>query len=241
MNIFLIIFFIIIISLYTTIKSNYKTRFIRYFNEKKIALIHVGKCGGTSVKKELNLKKINYIHIHMFKAEYNPNYKYVIILRNPVKRFISAFYWRHYLITNKFSDKDKKGVTQVAPNGTLKAEQDFFKKYHNINDFCVDLSKNDNILENFKVINHMNMGIDFYLNKLINTCPKKNILGVICLETLDHDMKKIFNIDIKSHYKNNYNYDKAITPKNYNILKFYLENDYNIINKMYQQRLLILS
>ena len=48
-------------------------------------------------------------------------------------------------------------------------------------------------------------------------------------------MKKIFNIDIKSHYKNNDNYDKAITPKNYNILKFYLENDYNIINKMYQQ------
>ena len=55
---------------------------------------------------------------------------------------------------------------------------------------------NPSILDKFNVINHMNLDIHFYLEELIEKCPKKQIHGVICTETMADDMKNIFDIDL---------------------------------------------
>lgn len=195
----------------------------------KIVIIHIGKCGGSTVMHELISNNINFEKKHVRKFKYESNKTYVIIIRNPIQRFISAFNWRHYLVTNnlrKFS---------IWGRRSLKAEKTFFNKYNNIEKFCNDLKENPMILEDFDVINHMNMDINFYLQEFIDKCPKKQILGVICTETLKDDVKNIFDINVITHKNNNSKYNKIITDKSYEILKTYLKNDYIIIDKMYKQ------
>ena len=83
-------------------------------------------------------------------------------------------------------------------------------------------------------IHHLKENIYFYLKDFINKCPKEQILGVICTESLNKDMKRIFDIDVIRHEKKNNRYNKNITDESYEILKNYLKNDYMIINKMYK-------
>lgn len=198
-----------------------------YIYMDNLVIIHIGKCGGSTVRTELKYNNIKFGFRHVEKVKYEPNNKYVIIIRNPIKRFISAFNWRYYLVTNKLR---KKGWN----NRNIETEEIFFNKYNNIKKFCNDLKDNPLILKDFDVINHMNIDIHFYLKEFIDKCPRKQIFGVICTETLKDDMKNIFDIDVIKHEKNNSKFNKIITDKNYKILKTYLKNDYIIIDKMYK-------
>ena len=63
-------------------------------NIKNFEIIHIGKSGGCTVSEEL--KKINFHPSvkkwhHICKVKYEKNKKYIIIIRNPIKRFVSAF------------------------------------------------------------------------------------------------------------------------------------------------------
>lgn len=66
---------------------------------KRIALVHVGKCAGTSIVKGLRNTPINFTHVHMKTndgyfdpAQYD---LFVITTRDPVSRIVSNFNWRH--------------------------------------------------------------------------------------------------------------------------------------------------
>tara|TARA_X000000950_G_scaffold286761_1_gene396714 strand:- start:288 stop:506 length:219 start_codon:yes stop_codon:yes gene_type:complete len=63
-----------------------------------LVIIHIGKCGGSTVCEELNSRNIKYEIYHITEAKYKANKSYVIVINNPIKRFISAFYWRYYLV-----------------------------------------------------------------------------------------------------------------------------------------------
>ena len=55
-----------------------------------ITIIHIGKCGGSSICKNLKDNNIKYEKIHVEKVIYkqiNINYN-----QKPIQRFISAFY-----------------------------------------------------------------------------------------------------------------------------------------------------
>ena len=192
-----------------------------------LVIVHIGKCGGSTVRHELHVNNIRFSSRHVEKVTYNPNDKYIICIRNPIQRFISSFNWRHYLVTNK--------LRQTGWNGrSIKTEEIFFNKYNNIDDFCNDLKDNPLILKEFDVINHMNLDIHFYLEELIDKCPKTQIAGLICTETLKDDMKNIFDIDVITRKKDNSIYNKSISEKSYKILKTYLKNEYIIMDKMYK-------
>lgn len=190
----------------------------------KITFIHIGKCGGSSIRHALRLNKFNYEIIHVKKPIYNSKKKYLICIRNPISRFISAFYWRLNIVKNS---KDLK----------LKNERKFYEKYNNINDFCNDLQYNNNILNDYNINSHLNMDIHFYLDDFLNECSVNNIIGVICNESLNKDVKSILNILINKN-KKIHKYNKNLTDLSYKILKEYLKNDYNIIEKLYQKKII---
>jgi hypothetical protein len=62
-------------------------------SKKNLAFIHIGKTGGTTVGKIL--WKLNCKYIHCQKVDINKDYKYIIWLRNPLARFVSAFNFIH--------------------------------------------------------------------------------------------------------------------------------------------------
>ena len=192
-----------------------------------LVIIHIGKCGGSTVSNTLQINNIKYTGIHISKVEYNKDKKYVIVIRNPVQRFISAFNWRYYLVCDIEKQKNR-----------FKNEKEKLEKYKNIDNLCEELKHDKNIFNGNKksgnYIHHLKEDIFYYLENFIDKCPKKQILGVICTETLKTDVKNIFDIDVKKHKKNNKNYSKNITDKNYKILKSYLKKDYEIIDKMYK-------
>ena len=59
---------------------------------KPPTIIHIGKCGGSSIKSVL---PDTYKTLHATRPALGPNGKYVAVIRNPIHRFVSAFYHMH--------------------------------------------------------------------------------------------------------------------------------------------------
>ena len=200
---------------------------IKYNFLKDLVVIHIGKCGGSTVCKELEKNNIKHKEIHIVKPIYEPNKKYIIVIRNPIKRFISAFNWRYHLVNNNKLERIR-----------FKKETEIINKYKNVDNLCIDLENNPNIFNGWResnnYIHHLKEDINFYLNKFVHECPKYQIAGVICTETLNNDMKHYFDIDVINHEKKNSIYSRNISDKSYKILKEYLKKDYLIINQMYK-------
>ena len=62
-----------------SLKINYKNK-----------LNHIGKSGGSFIKNIF--PRINVIHMRKPKLIHNNKLNYIIILKNQIKRFVSAFY-----------------------------------------------------------------------------------------------------------------------------------------------------
>jgi hypothetical protein len=72
-------------------------------NKNQPVLIHVGKSGGSYIKNIL--PNLNCIHMRKPPLHQN-NVNYILILKNPIERFVSAFYHSKYLV-----DFDTTGYT----------------------------------------------------------------------------------------------------------------------------------
>ena len=57
---------------------------------ENLEIIHIGKCGGSSIGAELRKHNISFTKKHLSKPVYDPNKNYIIMIRNPIKRFISS-------------------------------------------------------------------------------------------------------------------------------------------------------
>ena len=74
----------------------YKINSIR----KKTVLIHVGKCGGSYLNKIFPGIK----EIHMCQAIFKTSNSFILIMRNPIDRFVSAYYHSRWLIEYDVKD-----------------------------------------------------------------------------------------------------------------------------------------
>ena len=222
-----IIMVCIIIFLYFYEKNEKKNNFLNTSNN--FDLIHIGKCGGSTIKRQLLINNVPFNHVHIKKPIYGSKKKYIIIIRNPVKRFISAWNWRKY---------------HKCKVNCLESEMNIFSN-NTLNKFAVNLYDNKNNL-NFDLkekIHHINpKNINFYLGDLLNNIDKNQILGVITQENLENDYKNIFNISFNeklgSFKKNKYVYDTYLSSKGLNNLKMFLKDDYNCIEKLNSMGLL---
>ena len=176
-------------------------------------------------------KNIKFIEKHTGRKhtiEFDERKKYIIVIRNPISRFISAFNWRYKLVVEDGTQKDR-----------FEGEKELLEKFNNVNQLAENLyDTKGNLLVDFSkpefYIHHLKEDISYYLSNLLKECPKDNIVAVITTEKLKDDMKTYLDIDSKKHEKNNSNKKKmALSELGYHNLKKYLHKDYECIDKLY--------
>lgn len=243
--------FIIIILLFIIIlqKKN-----IEKFDKDKIKIIHIGKTGGTYIKNKFNFK--NYHH----KKQYKLNDElYIIWIRNPIKRFVSAFYFSYNLInTNIFKFNNINDINLKNCIGAERVKRKIENKriyiYNSEYDKLINFFKTPNILaesltSNNKYIKslanklftynygHIYHSIGWYLwdGDFVKKHHNK-ILFVGSQENMDNDvniLSKKLNIKINNTDKireNTVKYDKFLSKTALlNIYNFYKDTDYKAL------------
>jgi len=218
--------------------------------DKNIKLIHIGKCGGTTIYKRLGIWRY-----HMVKPQIHPDFKYILTLRNPIERFVSAFNFDYETVSTDLDSVDINNIdftNHVNPTKIIamkRANKGFiYSKHHDAllkyfktaNNLAESLTSEDvkvkrmaNILVNK---GNIHMGIGWYLNNGdIIPLIKDQIIYVTFMDTLSEDINKLskmlniepFNNDNyrKSTKKNKYLSDLAIT----NIINLYTNTDYKAL------------
>jgi len=172
-------------------------------HNKQVYIIHIGKCGGSSLRSTLKLQTaINFKYCHYDNPEISLKYKYIILIRDPINRIISAFNWvlNHYGNNGvqKHESKDLEGIY-----------------WDNVNDFAEniynemgELNEKAFALINEEYASHLHADINYYLKDLLEILSLDNC-KIIRFENYFRDAKDILDIYIKinlNNYKRPYIY-----------------------------------
>ena len=204
-------------------------------NAKTLVYVHIGKCGGVSLYNAIQnsaivkdvFKSVHKIHIQ--KPPILKNASYAIVVRNPIKRAISAFNWRYKLV-----------VTDETQKYRFKGEHEILKKYGTLNalgeKLFIDGVLNYAVANEFQKIHHLKENISFYLKPLLDEISSTQMFAVFANETLDEDIANILGVknDIYIHQNSNHVSDdkKFLSEKAYRNLKAYLADDYSYLSKL---------
>jgi hypothetical protein len=216
-----------------------------------LTFIHIGKTGGTTIQKILNLKQYHLI------KNYNLKNKFIIWVRNPIARFVSAFNMSYINVNFKKFIKNTNDLG--CKNVLLKRRIDWFlskknnfifsQRYDTLinffktpNNLAEGLSSDNKLtrkkaeeLMNHNTLGHIYRGIGWYLNngKFVKNHNNK-IFFVGKQETMNEDIEKLGIllkkkiVDNKSRV-NNYSTEesKYLSPLAIeNIIRFYKDTDY---------------
>jgi hypothetical protein len=227
---------------------------LNYKIQPNISFIHIGKCGGTYIQSLINTKEYHLKNI------YDKNEYFIIWIRNPLKRFVSAFNHSYSIIN---TDTYNLSINNLTLDNCLAPARIKFKMTHDYTfskryDYLINFFKNPNNLaeslssDNIDVKNmahelmnseleHIYKGIGWYLHngKFIEDNHNK-ILFVGCQEKMKNDVNKLSkiiqlknNIIHKIRENKNINLylsDMAIQ----NLLNFYKETDYKTLEILYK-------
>jgi hypothetical protein len=181
-----------------------------------INFIHIGKCGGVSVRLMLRQNSLSFKTTHTVRTDLIKvkNQEYLISVRNPIDRFCSAFYWRKIKM-------EKQGQR-------YRGEKDFLDSHENINSLIANL---DELRYNY--IHHASEGFDWYLKDFIKIITPKNIKGILFLNSLQEDFDNIFNTQSIPLWLNKVSTDYNLSDKERKILREYLEPDYLVLQDLF--------
>lgn len=154
-------------------------------------LIHIGKCGGTSLRLALREGNIGlYEEVHIKQPIIDESHKYFIVTRSPIARSLSAFNWRFHLVVTTDQQPDR-----------FAGEKQILLKYKTMNSLAEALyfsngTANALAQGNFRSIHHLGENISFYLSELLNKLGAKQIGGVFSQESLADDAQRILGISV---------------------------------------------
>ena len=233
----------------TFLKRSFKYRFTKLYrfasnskenlkikdNPKTLIYIHIGKCGGVSLvnaikKSSFVQNKFSSVHkIHVRKPPILKNVSYAIVVRNPIKRAISAFNWRYKLV-----------VTDKIQKNRFHGEYEILKKYGTLNSLCEQLyfdeELNSAVSDEFQTIHHLKENISFYLKPLLDKVSPSQLFAVFATETLDEDIANFLNVKnelyIHQNSKKTSANKKYLSEKAYHNLRTYLADDYLYLSKL---------
>ena len=200
-----------------------------------LRFIHIGKCGGATIRDALaksdqldNFSSIEEVHINQ--PVYRENCKYLICIRNPITRSISAFNWHFHLVVE--TEKQRYRFMD---------EYKILDKYGSLNDLSELLYQNEKLNEEvaneFKKIHHLKEDISFYLKPILKNINKSDIFGILLQPTLNSDIKRVLNV---SHFTSRHIHSSRVDPKKLNLsansernLKKFLIEEYRSIVDLY--------
>ena len=169
-------------------------------------------------------QKIRVMHIS--KPIFDPNVKYLIVARSPIKRALSAFNWRQKLV-----------VHDRVQEHRFPGEYQVLVKYKTLNHLAEQLyDRNGKIVsevqEDFFKIHHLRENISFYLTDFLQECGALNIFCVLMKESLAADIKRHLGVELELRKNNNpSSYD--LTAKAERHLRRFLHLDYEALIRLY--------
>ena len=198
----------------------------------KLYFIHIGKCGGLSIRKALRDNNIsNFLNddrfiAHEKKPVIDNNLKYLINIRHPIDRLVSAFRYRYSVLIERKTENPKNNF-----------EIEVLNKYKNINNIAQNLD-DDKVKEDFLNVHHVRYNISFYLKEFLEKIDPKNIEFVFKQETLNEDLAKFFNTKLKIRTNNFSTQNKTIskstplTQKSLENLRKFCKEEFECISKL---------
>ncbi|MEP5760554.1 MAG: sulfotransferase family 2 domain-containing protein [Litoreibacter sp.] len=200
-----------------------------------LVYIHIGKCGGASLwqaiqdSDQLRTQFNKFVRVHVTKPPILKKARYIIVIRNPIKRAISAFNWRYKLVVNEGEQKNR-----------YPGEYAILRKYTTLNNLAenlyVDGELDPTVAQEFRKIHHFKQDISFYLNDLLKVVRKEQIHYVLATETLNEDAEKLLGVTqmAKEHEHANKVADanKNLSDLAYANLKRFLTDDYRAIETL---------
>ena len=154
------------------------------------ALIHIGKCGGASVRAALHeagmADTLRVFHVR--RPVYRSHLRYVVVARNPLSRAVSAFNWRYRL-----------AISERRQPNRFSGEREVLLRYGSLGELGEALYDNDGnprgaSIRDARRIHHIREDIGYYLTRLLARCHPEQIEAVLMQETLDADIKRVFGI-----------------------------------------------
>ena len=163
--------------------------------QHELVVVHVGKCAGATVRNELLAAGIVHSEVHVSRPIYFPGKRYLILLRNPVDRFVSAFNWRHRIVM-----QDQSATNPVR----ARIERAVFERYPTVEQaalalFRADGSADHAVWSDLDHISHVQKNIAFYLRRFLNVCDPSCLQGVVCVETIHADMQRLFGVEVSRY------------------------------------------
>lgn len=206
--------------------------------------VHVGKCAGTSIETALQQMEIEYEGYHCFDANVRLKARldssnddfYLVTVRDPIKRFISAFYWDLY---------EKRIINdEVGPKGSWKS---IFEAFATPNDLAESLSSSDRVLADLanhavkESFLHMHLTLSWYLSVDLAKRLTSSNAFVVRAEHADSDfagftktvLGRTFTGQLmreKSDYKNEISaYSTCLSDRAVMNLKKIYRDDYEVL------------
>jgi hypothetical protein len=158
-------------------------------------LIHVGKCGGGSIVEELRARNYQFGHIHMQRPVAEAGRRYVILVRDPVARFVSAFNWRRHRLAHDPmpAARSDDPITRLRH----RSERELLEAFEDANAFAERLVRTDgrevtSLTTMMALIGHVPQGFAWYLDHLLERIEPEQLAGVIATERLAADVERLF-------------------------------------------------
>lgn len=167
-------------------------RFLRAKRSQQLFLIHIGKCGGSSLRRAVAQSRVvknKFTGVRRFHFEepfFSESARYLFAVRNPISRVVSAFNYRHQSLLRGGEEK-------------IVGERQVFLKYKSLTELAEDLYvgelPNLEAIENLNSIHHIgDESMSFYLNPLLPSLEPQSVFGVIAIESFAEDVRRILAV-----------------------------------------------
>lgn len=162
-------------------------------SQDELTFIHIGKCGGYSVadalasSPEIQSRFRSVKRIHLRPPYYQSNARYLLVLRNPIDRLISAFAWRY-----------EKVVVEKSREFQYPGEFEALTKYENLNNLAESLVRDGRLsndaMRSMLEITHFRHDISYYLTGLLEHLSAEQIFGVFTQGNLGADIEEFLGV-----------------------------------------------
>lgn len=203
--------------------------------EDTLVYVHIGKCGGKSLWTAIRESKIvedrfsSVERVHIRKPPIRQHARYLVVVRNPIQRAISAFNWRYARVMTEPGQRDR-----------FEGERDALLKYRTLSALSEALYDGDTLnpdaARNFNSIHHLRENIAFYLSDLLDAISEDQIFAVLATETLDADIHAQLGVcGVRRIHQNAHRVPsgkKQLSARAHENLKRYLAEDYTSIRRV---------